>query len=280
MNYLKTGILLVVFTLLFVWIGGMVGGQLGMMFAFIFALLVNFGAYWFSDRIVLSMYKAEEVSESQTPDLFAIVRELVSEAKIPMPKVYIIPQNSPNAFATGRDPKHAAVCVTRGIMDILNREELKGVLAHEIAHIKNRDVLIMTVAASVAGAIMMLANMARWAAIFGVGGRGRDRSGGVIGLLAVSILAPIAALIVQLAISRTREYSADKGGAMLADSSAGLAGALAKLEEAAKHRKMNASPQTAHMFIVNPLRGNMLASLFSTHPPIQERVRRLREMKV
>ena len=280
MNYLKTGILLVVLTLLFIWIGGMVGGQQGMMFAFIFALVMNFGAYWFSDRIVLSMYKAEEVGESQTPDIFAIVRELVSEAKIPMPKVYIIPQNSPNAFATGRNPKHAAVCVTRGIMDILNREELKGVLAHEIAHIKNRDVLIMTVAASVAGAIMVLANMARWAAIFGVGGRGRDKGGGVIGLLAVSILAPIAALIVQLAISRTREYSADKGGAMLADSSAGLASALAKLEEAAKHRKMNASPQTAHMFIVNPLRGNMLASLFSTHPPIQERLRRLHEMKV
>jgi len=165
-------------------------------------------------------------------------------------------------------------------MDILTREELKGVLAHEIAHIKNRDVLIMTVAASVAGAIMVLANMARWAAIFGFGGRGRDRGGGVIGLLAISILAPIAALIVQLAISRTREYSADKGGAMLADSSAGLAGALVKLEEAAKHRKMKASPQTAHMFIVNPLRGNMLASLFSTHPPIQERVRRLRGMKI
>jgi len=280
MNYLKTGILLVVLTLLFVWIGGMVGGQHGMMFAFIFALLVNFGAYWFSDRIVLSMYKAEEAGESQMPDLFTVVRELASEAKIPMPKVYTIPQDSPNAFATGRDPKHAAVCVTRGIMDILNREELKGVLAHEIAHIKNRDVLIMTVAASVAGAIMVLANMARWAAIFGFGGRGRDRGGGVIGLLAISILAPIAALIVQLAISRTREYSADKGGAMLADSSAGLAGALVKLEEAAKHRKMKASPQTAHMFIVNPLRGNMLASLFSTHPPIQERVRRLRGMKI
>lgn len=281
MNYFKTGLLLVVLTMLFVWVGGMIGGQQGMVFAFMFALLMNFGVYWFSDRIVLSMYKAQEVSESQAPQLYSITRELVSEASLPMPKVYVIPQNAPNAFATGRNPKHAAVCVTHGIMDILNRDELKGVLAHELAHIKNRDILIMTVAAAIAGAIMMLANIARWAAIFGVGGRGRGRGGAnLIALLAISILAPLAALIVQLAISRTREYAADGRGARFAHSPHGLSNALRKLEKASQYQKMKASPQTAHMFIVNPLRGNMIANLFSTHPPIQERVRRLEEMRI
>lgn len=281
MNYLKTGILLVVLTLLFIWIGGMIGGQQGMVFAFIFALVMNFGAYWFSDRIVLSMYRAQETSESQAPELYAIVRELAASANIPMPKVYIIPQNTANAFATGRNPKHAAVCVTHGIMDVLNNDELRGVLAHELSHIKNRDILIMTVAAAIAGAIMMLANMARWAAIFGVGGRDRGRGGSnLIAILAISILAPLAALIIQLAISRTREYAADGSGARLAHSPSGLASALAKLEETSRHRRMKASPQTAHMFIVNPLRGDMFANLFSTHPPMQERIRRLREMKI
>jgi len=280
MNYLKTGVLLIVLTLLFMWIGTLIGGQQGMIFAFIFAIVINFSAYWFSDRIVLSMYRAQEVTEPQAPELYSMVRELSSEANLPMPKLYMIPQNSPNAFATGRNPEHAAVCVTHGIMDMLNNDELKGVLAHELSHVKNRDVLIMTIAASVAGAIMMLANMARWAAIFGVGGRGRGRDGGnMIALLAISILAPIAALIVQLAISRTREYAADNRAARLVRSSHGLANALKKLESASKHHKMKASPQTAHMFIVNPLSGNLMASLFSTHPPIRERVKRLQEIK-
>lgn len=282
MNYIKTGILLVVLTLLFVWVGGMIGGQQGMMLAFIFALIMNFGAYWFSDKIVLSMYRAQEASEAQMPEIHAIVKELASEAGMPMPKIYVIPQNTPNAFATGRDPRHAAVCVTHGIMDALSHDELKGVLAHEMAHVKNRDVLIMTVAAAIAGAVMMLANMARWAAIFGVGGRGgRDRGGAnLIALLAISILAPLAALIVQLAISRTREYAADNRGAKLAHSSLGLASALKKLEHTSRYQRMKASPQTAHMFIVNPLHGGALARLFSTHPPTSERVRRLEEMKI
>jgi len=281
MSYVKTGILLVVLTLLFMWVGGLIGGQQGMMFAFAFAVLMNFGAYWFSDKIVLTMYKAQEISESQAPELYTVVKELSREAGMPMPKICTIPQNTPNAFATGRNPKHAAVCVTCGIMDTLNSDELKGVLAHELAHIKNRDVLIMTIAAAIAGAIMMLASMARWAAIFGFGGRSRGRDGtNMIALLAISILAPLAALVVQLAISRTREYSADSRGAKLAHSPYGLANALKKLEEAAKYQKMKASPQTAHMFIVNPLRGGMMASLFSTHPPIQERVKRLEAMKI
>jgi heat shock protein HtpX len=280
MNYIKTGLLLVILTMIFVWVGGLIGGQQGMVFAFVFAVLMNFGAYWFSDRIVLSMYRAQEVSRSQAHELYDTVELLSREANIPAPKVYVIPQNTPNAFATGRDPEHSSVCVTHGIMDALNREELKGVLAHEIAHIKNRDVLIMTVAASIAGAIMMLANMARWAAIFGVGGRDRRGSSDMISLLAISILAPLAAVVVQLAISRTREYVADNRGARLAKSPHGLASALKKLEAASRAHKMKASPQTAHMFIVNPLRGNMMANLFSTHPPIPERVRRLENIKL
>jgi len=276
MNYLKTGILLIALTLLFIWIGSAIGGQQGMVFAFIFALILNFGAYWFSDRIVLSMYKAREISEAQAPELHAMVKELAGEANIPVPGIYVMPQDMPNAFATGRGPGHAVVCMTRGIMNTLDRDELKGVLAHELSHIKNRDILIMTVTAAIAGAIMMLANMARWAAIFGVGGRSRGRGGSnIIALLAITIIAPLAAIIIQLAISRTREYAADRGGAKLARSPHGLASALKKLEQASRHRKAQVSPQTAHMFIVNPLRGGILASLFSTHPPISERVKRL-----
>ncbi|PIU41707.1 MAG: protease HtpX [Candidatus Omnitrophica bacterium CG07_land_8_20_14_0_80_42_15] len=281
MNYLKTGILLVVLTMLLVWIGGMIGGQQGMVTAFIFALLMNFGVYFFSDKIVLAMYRAQEIAEAKMPELYAIVRELTSEANIPMPKLYMVPQNAPNAFATGRNPKHAVVCVTSGIMDILSRDELKGVLAHELAHVKNRDTLIMTITASVAGAIMMIANMARWAAIFGTGGRDRNRgNSNLIGLLIVSILAPLAAMIIQLAISRTREYAADNRGARFAHSPYGLANALKKLDESTRYRSLNASPQTAHMFIVNPLRGEGVMNLFSTHPPIKERVRRLEGMSI
>jgi len=280
MNYFKTGILLIVLTLLFVVVGGMIGGRQGAQIAFALALVMNIASYWFSDKIVLAMYRAAPVNENEYPELFKIVRSLAQEAGIPMPRVYIVPQDSPNAFATGRNPKNAVVCVTKGILNILDYEELKGVIAHELGHVKNRDILIMTITATIAGAIMMLANMARWAAFFG--GRSRDDRGGgnVIGLLAASIIAPLAAMIIQLAISRSREYAADKQGANLSHSPISLANALRKLQEASKFNKLSASPQTAHMFIVNPLSGDFLTSLFSTHPPMKERIRRLEEMAV
>jgi heat shock protein HtpX len=279
-NYFKTAILLVVLAALLIWVGGLIGGQRGAMIAFIFALVLNFGSFWFSDRIVLSMYRAEELPENQFPDIYHIVKELAAKADMPAPKIYIAPNDTPNAFATGRDPEHGIVCVTKGILNILNREELEGVIAHEMSHIKNRDTLIMTVTATLASTIMMLAYMARWAAIFGgFGGRGsRDRSGGIIGLLAISILAPLAAMIVQLAISRFREYGADNKGARLAGSGGGLASALGKLHKASSRYRMNASPQTAHLFIVNPLSGNFIANLFSTHPPVEKRIERLRAL--
>jgi len=282
MNYAKTFILLLTLTLLLIWIGNMFGGPRGAVIAFIFALVLNVGSFWFSDKIVLNMYKAREVSKNEAPELYSIIEGLIIDAKLPMPRVCIIPQQVPNAFATGRNPQHAAVCVTEGILNLLTEDELKGVLAHELAHVKNRDTLIMTIAATVAGAIMVLASMARWAAIFGgFGGRGsRDRGGGIFSLLAIAIIAPIAAMIVQLAISRTREYAADKRGAGFAHSPHGLAGALKKLDYAARKHRMGASPQTAHLFIVNPLRGNFLATLFSTHPPVEKRVERLESLKV
>jgi heat shock protein HtpX len=226
------------------------------------------------------MYKAKPAGEGEYRQLYTIVRDIAGQAKMPMPKVYVIPQEGANAFATGRDPKHAAVCVTEGIMGLLDSEELKGVIAHEMGHVKNRDILIMSVTATVAGAVMMLANMARWAMVFG--GRSRDNRGGgnAAALLVAMIVAPLAAMLIQLAISRSREYAADRRGANLAHSSKGLANALRKLEESAKHRRLRASPQTAHMFIVNPLSGGFFAGLFSTHPPIQERIRRLEAMVV
>lgn len=281
MNYFKTGVLLIALTLLFVLVGGMIGGRQGAQVAFAIALAMNVISYWFSDKIVLAMYRASPVSENEYPELFKIVRSLTQEAGLPMPKLYIVPQDSPNAFATGRNPKNAVVCVTKGIMDVLSYEELKGVIAHELGHVKNRDILIMTITATIAGAIMMIANMARWAAFFG-GGRSRDdREGGnVIGLLVAVVVAPLAAMLIQLAISRSREYAADKAGANLSHSPTGLANALRKLEEASRFNKLRASPQTAHMFIVNPLSGNFLTSLFSTHPPMKERIRRLEEMAV
>ncbi len=280
MNYMKTAILLVALAVLLIWVGGLIGGPRGAMIAFIFALVLNFGSFWFSDRIVLAMYKARELPESRFPETYQIVEELATDANMPRPKVYLAPNDTPNAFATGRDPEHAVVCVTRGILDMLNREELKGVIAHEMAHIKNRDTLIMTVTATLASAIMMLAYMARWTAIFGgFGGRGsRNRSGGIIGLLAISILAPLAAILIQLAISRSREYGADDRGAHMAGSGEGLATALGKLHAASSRYRMNASPQTAHLFIVNPLSGNFIAGLFSTHPPVDKRVERLKAL--
>ncbi|OGQ48339.1 MAG: protease HtpX [Deltaproteobacteria bacterium RIFCSPLOWO2_02_FULL_47_10] len=279
MNYIKTGLLLIILTMIFVLVGGYFGGQQGAIYAFIFAFIMNMISYWFSDKIVLAMYKAKEVNVNEVPEIYNIVRGLAVAAEMPMPKVYIAPQDSPNAFATGRSPKHAAVCVTQGILNILNREELKGVIAHELSHIKNRDTLIMTVAATIAGAITMIANWARWAAIFG--GRGsRDREGGGIGMLVMLIVAPIAAMLIQLAISRSREYAADKRGAQIAGTPTGLSAALLKLEKGNKVYPMDASQATAHLFIVNPLRADAIAALFSTHPPIRERVKRLESMAI
>ncbi|MCM8781779.1 MAG: zinc metalloprotease HtpX [Candidatus Omnitrophica bacterium] len=282
MNYFKTGILLVVLTLLFIWVGGLIGGRQGAQLAFVIALVMNMVSYWFSDKIVLAMYRARPASEGEYPELLRIVRELTQEAGLPMPKVYVIPHASPNAFATGRNPKNAVVCVTNGIMDVLSYEELKGVVAHELGHVKNRDILIMSVTATIAGAIMMLADMARWAAMFG-GSRSRNNKesgSNAIGFLVAIIIAPLAAMLIQLAISRSREYTADSDGARLAHSPMGLANALRKLDEASRVRVLRASPQTAHMFIVNPLSGEFFATLFSTHPPIKERIKRLEQMVI
>lgn len=279
MNYIKTGLLLIALTMIFVWIGGYFGGQQGAVYAFIFALIMNMISYWFSDKIVLMMYGAKEANINEVPELYNLVKELITAAKMPMPKIYITPQNTPNAFATGRSPKHSAVCVTQGILNILDKGELKGVIAHELSHIKNRDTLIMTVAATIAGAITMIANWARWAAIFG--GRGsRDRDGNGIGMLVTLIVAPIAAMLIQFAISRSREYAADKRGAMMAGTSMGLCHALLKLEKGNKVYPMDANKATAHLFIVNPLRADMIGALFSTHPPIRERVKRLENMTI
>ncbi|MCF6158352.1 MAG: zinc metalloprotease HtpX [wastewater metagenome] len=280
MNYFKTALLLIVLTALFIFVGTMVGGRQGAIFAFIMALGMNFFSYWFSDKIVLKMYGAREVSERDLPTYSGIVKELTMNAGMPMPKIYVIPTNAMNAFATGRNPSHAAVAVTDGLLSALTREELKGVLGHELSHIKNRDILISTIVATIAGAIMLLANMARWAAIFGgFGGRDDegDRGGG-LGLLVMAILAPIAALLIQMAISRSREYAADRGGASLTNNPLGLAGALEKLHRGAAARPIDASQSTAHLFIVNPLSGRSFATLFSTHPPIEERIKRLRAM--
>ncbi|NOG41072.1 MAG: zinc metalloprotease HtpX [Planctomycetes bacterium] len=280
MNYFKTTVLLIALTLLLVWVGSMFGGRQGAVFAFAIAMGMNFFSYWFSDKIVLKMYGAREVSEQESPAYYGIVRELTMHAGLPMPRIYIIPTNAMNAFATGRNPSHAAVAVTEGMLNSLKLEELKGVLGHELSHIRNRDILISTIVATVAGAIMMLANMARWAAIFGgYGGRDEEDSrGGGLGMLLVAILAPIAALVIQMAISRSREYAADKGGALLTGNPLGLASALEKLQQASVARPIGASSATAHLFIVNPLSGRSFVTIFSTHPPIEERIKRLRAM--
>jgi heat shock protein HtpX len=276
---MKTTLLLGGLTGLLMFIGGYFGGQQGVVIAFIFALVMNFGSYWFSDKIILRMYHAQEVSENEAPEIFSLVRNLALKASLPMPKVYIIPEGAPNAFATGRDENHAVVAVTEGILRILNKAELEGVIAHELAHIKNKDMLIGSIAATLAGAIVMLANMAQWAAIFGGGSRDRDGDrGGVIGLIAMAILAPIAATIIQMAISRSREYLADEGGSHISGRPYDLASALEKLSRASEVIPLAANPSTAHMFIVNPLKGRSLMNFFSTHPPIEERVARLRSM--
>ncbi|MCI0548262.1 MAG: zinc metalloprotease HtpX [Candidatus Rokubacteria bacterium] len=280
-NMLKTAVLLGVLTSLLIVIGGAVGGQQGMVVAFVLALVMNFASYWFSDRIVLSMYRAQPVTEGDAPDLYRTVRTLATRAGLPMPRVFIIPDDTPNAFATGRNPEHAAVAVTAGIMRMLSDEELEGVLAHELAHVKNRDTLIMTISATLAGAITYLAHMAQFAAMFGGMRRNDDEEGhggGALSAILMAVLAPIAAMLIQMAISRSREFQADATGARIAGRPWGLARALEKMDMASQMRPMHATPSTAHLFIVNPLSGGGIASLFSTHPPIAERIARLRAM--
>ncbi len=278
MNYAKTALLLVALTVLLIWIGGLIGGPQGAMVALLVALIVNGISYWYSDKIVLKMYKAREIPRDEFPRLFEMVEQLSGNAGIPCPRVYMTKVSAPNAFATGRDPGNAALCLTKGLVDLLDEEELRGVISHELAHVSNRDTLIMTVTAALASAIMMLAYMARWAAIFGGFSRDRRDSGNLISLLAISILAPLAAMLVQLAISRSREYAADAGGARISKDPNGLARALEDMASLSQQRKFAAAPQTAHLFIVQPLTGGFLANLFSTHPPIGERVKRLRSM--
>ena len=278
MNMLKTMVLMVFLTVMLIAIGGALGGRTGMTFALVMAFGLNFITYWFSDKIVLRMYSAREVTESEAPELYGIVRRLAQKAALPMPKVYMVDEDQPNAFATGRNPEHAAVAATTGIMRILSREELEGVLAHELAHVKHRDILISTIAATIAGAISYLAQMAQWAMIFG-GGRRDDEDSSPIAAIVMMIVAPIAAMLVQMAISRSREFSADEGGAEIAGNPMYLANALKKLDMASKQIPMDANPATAHMFIVNPLKGGWLMKLFSTHPPMEERIARLEAMR-
>jgi heat shock protein HtpX len=278
-NSIKTVLLLGTLTGLLMLIGGLIGGRGGVYIAFIFALIMNIGSYWFSDKIVLKMYKAQEVSETAAPDLYSLVRNLALKASLPMPKVFIIPEQTANAFATGRNKEHAVVAVTEGIMRILSKEELEGVIAHELSHIKNGDMLISSIAATIAGAIGMLATMAQWSAIFGGGRSDDDDHGGIIGLIAMAIIAPLAATVIQMAISRSREYMADAGSANITKNPYGLAAALEKLTKASQIIPMNANPSTAHLFIVNPLTGKSFMKLFSTHPPLEERITRLRSMK-
>jgi heat shock protein HtpX len=279
-NVFKTAILLALLSAMLVLIGAAVGGRQGMLVAFFVALVMNFVSYWWSDKIVLRMYGAQEISEAQAPGLYGMVHRLASKAQIPMPRLYLIPSDQPNAFATGRNPKHAVVAVTEGIMRILDDEELEGVLAHEISHVTNRDVLIGTVAATLAGAITYLAHMAQWAAIFGGGRRDDDDSPSPIVMILMAVVAPLAAMLVQMAVSRSREFQADATGAKLAGRTWGLSKALEKLEIASQQVPMAANPATAHMFIVNPLSGQSFSRLFSTHPPIEERIARLRAMRI
>jgi heat shock protein HtpX len=277
-NIAKTFILMAALTALFMVAGQALGGQSGMTFALIMALGMNFFAYWFSDKMALAMSRAREVSANEAPQLHETVARLSQRAGIPKPRVYIMPGQTPNAFATGRNPDHSAVAVTEGILGLLNRDELEGVLAHELGHIKNRDILISSIAAVMAGAISYLATMAQWSMLFGGFGRSNDDNGGGAGLLSslvMMIVAPVAAMLIQMAISRSREYSADAAGAQISGHPEGLAGALQKLESYNRSMPMNVNPATAQMYIVNPLSGGGVNNLFSTHPPIQERVKRL-----
>jgi heat shock protein HtpX len=277
-NTFKTVLLLSILTVFLVGMGNVLGGRQGMIVAFVIAVVMNFSSYWFSDKLVLKMYRARELSPSEHGNVHAMVRRLAANAGLPMPKLYIVPQPALNAFATGRDYDHAVVAVTEGLLAHLSDDELEGVLAHELAHVKNRDILVGTIAATLAGAVMMLASMARWAAIFGLGGRDDDRGSPAV-LLVTAIVAPMAAMIVQMAISRTREYKADASGAKFAHNPEGLARALEKLAAAGKRLPMASTQATSHMMIVSPLSGKSLMQLFSTHPPIEERVARLRKMR-
>lgn len=280
MNRLKTTLLLSLLTVLMVLMGSALGGKTGMVFAFFMACAMNFFSYWFSDKIVLKMYGAREIGEDDHPAFYGMVRRLATQAGLPMPRVYIIPEDSPNAFATGRNPSHAAVAATEGILRILTPEELEGVMAHELAHVKNRDILVSTIAATFAGAISMIGSMLQWGAMLGMG-RGDDEegAGGVVGSLLMAIVAPMAAMLIQMAVSRSREYLADEGGARICGRPLALAGALRKLHTASQMIPMQeARPASAHLFIVNPLSGGALVRLFSTHPPMEERIARLEAM--
>jgi heat shock protein HtpX len=277
-NSIKTVVLMACLMSLLLFMGQAFGGENGLVLALVFSLLINFGAYWFSDKIVLMSYRAREVTEAESPRLYSIVQRLASQAQLPMPKVYILPGDTPNAFATGRNPEHAAVAATEGILRILNDEELEGVVAHELTHVKNRDILISTLVAALAGTITFVARMAMYASIFTGGSRDRENSN-PIGEIAMMILAPIAAMLIQLAVSRSREFAADEGGARISGHPLGLANALRKLEAGAVQEPMrNAGTATAHMFIVNPLSGKGIAKLFSTHPPTEERIERLEQI--
>jgi heat shock protein HtpX len=279
MNQFKTFILMLVLTAIFLLVGNAIGGKSGVIYAFVFAAAMNFFSYWFSDKLVLRMYGAKEVSQSEAPELYQIVGELTNKASLPMPKVYVMENDTPNAFATGRNPEHAAVAVTTGILKILSKDELMGVIGHELSHVKNRDILLSTIAATMAGAIGMLARIGQFGALFG-GARSDGDEGGrgnFIGVMIFSMIAAFAAMLIQLAISRSREYMADEGGAHLSHPLS-LARALGKLDMGVQRIPMDANPSTAHMFIVNPLRGGGVLSLFSTHPPIEERIARLEEM--
>jgi heat shock protein HtpX len=278
-NTLKTFILMAALTALFMFAGQALGGQSGMAFALIMALGMNFFAYWFSDKLALTMSRAREVSYDQAPHLHDMVEKLSLNAGLPKPKVYVMPGQTPNAFATGRNPEHAAVAVTEGLLQLLQRDELEGVIGHELGHIKNRDILISSIAAIMAGAISYLATMAQWAMLFGGGGGNDDEGpGNLFAMLVMMIIAPLAAAIIQMAISRSREYLADATGAKICGHPISLANALQRLEEYNHRLPMKVNPATAQMYIVNPLAGGTMASLFSTHPPIQERIKRLRAM--
>lgn len=276
-SQIKTVLLLGLLTGLLLFLGGLMGGRAGLVIAFGFALVMNVASYWYSDRIVLRMYKARELSRGDAPHIHAVVEEMSARAGIPKPRIFLIPQDQPNAFATGRNPENAVVAVTRGIVSILDPDELKGVLGHELGHIANRDILIQSIAAVIGGAIVFIANMLQWTAIFGIGGSDDEEGSNPLAALAMAFLAPIAASLIQMAISRSREYLADDTGARLAGNPLYLAGALGKLDAASKRIPMQGSPATENMFIVSPFAGRRAAALFSTHPPIEDRIRRLRE---
>jgi heat shock protein HtpX len=279
MNGMKVTFMMLILMLLFMWIGYMFGGGNGMIMAFVFATAMNFVSYWYSDKIVLKMYHARQIQESDNPRLFRVVRRVTTQAMMPMPKVYIVPMRAPNAFATGRNVDNAAVAATEGLLELLNEDELEGVIGHEIAHVRNKDMLIGTVAAIFAGAIGILASIARFGAIFGgFGGGDRDNRGGLFGLLVTAIVAPLVAMIIQLAISRQREYGADAEGGRITGKYLALASALKKLHSTPARMNLDDHPATAHLMIANPLSGRGFSSLFSTHPPVEKRIERLQQL--